>query len=105
MKLLEQIGSGVMKKVRLATALIGGFLALVGAGPASGHPNVVVGVRVGGPVVVRGYVKRRDRFMGRPVSLRAMGMLTTTGRARAMGMRGLAAGGTGKRKGTRADKS
>ena len=65
MKLLEKIGSGVMKKVGLATALMGGFLAFVGAGPASAHPRVVVGVRVGGPVVVRGYVAPRPFY--RPV--------------------------------------
>ena len=35
MKLLEKISSGVMKKVGLATALIGGFLAFAGAGTAS----------------------------------------------------------------------
>jgi hypothetical protein len=36
MKLLEKIGSGVMKKVGLATALMGGFLAFVGARPGFG---------------------------------------------------------------------
>jgi hypothetical protein len=56
MKLLEKIRSGVMKKVALATALMGGFLAFAGAGTASAHPRVVVGVGIGGPVVVRGYV-------------------------------------------------
>ncbi len=56
MKLLEKISSGVMKKVALATAMVGGFLGLAGAGTASAHPRVVVGVGIGGPVVVRGYV-------------------------------------------------
>jgi hypothetical protein len=56
MKLLEKISSGVRKKVALATAMVGGFLALAGAGTASAHPRVVVAVGIGGPVVVRGYV-------------------------------------------------
>ena len=55
-KLLEKIGSGIVRKVALATALMGGFLAFAGAGIASAHPRVVVGVGFGGPVVVRGYV-------------------------------------------------
>ena len=59
MKLLEKISSGVMKKVALATALIGGFLAFAGAGTVSAHPRVVVGVGIGGPVVVRGYAGPR----------------------------------------------
>jgi len=62
MKLLEKIGSGVMKKVGLATALMGGLLALVGAGPASAHPRVAVRVRVGGPEVVRRYVAPRPFY-------------------------------------------
>jgi len=45
MKLPVKIGSGVMKKVGLATALMGGLLAFVGAGPASAYPRVVVGAR------------------------------------------------------------
>jgi hypothetical protein len=56
MKLLEKISSGVMEKMALATALMGGFLAFAGAGTASAHPRVVVGVGIGGPGVVRGYV-------------------------------------------------
>jgi hypothetical protein len=55
MKLLEKIGNGVVRKALLATALMGGFLAFVGAGTASAHPRVFVGVGVGGPVVVGGY--------------------------------------------------
>jgi len=56
MKHFEKIGGGMVKKVALATALMGGFLAFAGAGIASAHPRVVVGVGFGGPVVVRGYV-------------------------------------------------
>ena len=56
MKLFEKIGSSIVKKVALATALTGGFLAFAGAGIASAHPRVVVGVGFAGPVVVRGYV-------------------------------------------------
>ena len=55
MKLLKKIGSGIVRKVALATALMG-FLAFAGAGIASAHPRVVVGVGFGGPVVVRAYV-------------------------------------------------
>ena len=62
MKLLEKIGSGVIKKIGLATALVGGFLAFAGAGTASAHPRVVVGVRVGGPVVIRGYATPRPFY-------------------------------------------
>jgi hypothetical protein len=64
MKLLEKIRSGVMKKVALATALMGGFLAFTGAGTASAHPRVVVGVGIGGPVVVRGYVGAAPVYVG-----------------------------------------
>ena len=63
MKLLEKISSGVMKKAALATALMGGVLAFVGAGTASAHPRVVVGVGIGGPVVVRGYVGPRAVYV------------------------------------------
>ena len=63
MKLLEKIGSGVMKKVGPAIELMEGFLAFAGAGTASAHLRVVVGLRVGGPVVVSGYVAPR-RFYG-----------------------------------------
>jgi hypothetical protein len=65
MKLLEKIRSGVMKKVALATALMGGFLAFTGAGTASAHPRVVVGVGIGGPVVVRGYVGAAPVYVAR----------------------------------------
>lgn len=61
MKLLDKISSGVMKKVALATALMGGFLAFAGA--ASAHPRVVLGVGIGGPVVVRGYVGPRPVYV------------------------------------------
>jgi hypothetical protein len=62
MKLLEKIGSAVVKKIALATALAGRFLAFAGAGTASAHPRVVVGVRLGWPVVVRGYVAPRPFY-------------------------------------------
>lgn len=55
MKLLEKVGSAV-KKAALATVALGGFLGFAGAGMASAHPRVVVGVGIGGPVVVRGYL-------------------------------------------------
>jgi hypothetical protein len=55
MKLREKI-SGAGKKAALAAVALGGFLAFAGAGTASAHPRVVVGVGIGGPVVVRGYV-------------------------------------------------
>lgn len=59
MKLLQKIRSGLAakgaKKALLATALMGGFLAFLGAGSASARPRVFVGVGIGGPVVVRGY--------------------------------------------------
>ena len=54
MKLLEKIGSGVLRKVILGAALIG-TLAFLGAGTASARPRVVVGFGLGGPVVARGY--------------------------------------------------
>jgi len=57
MKLLEKVGSSVVKKAVLATALMGGFLAFFGAGTASARPRVVVGF--GGPVVVGGYYAPR----------------------------------------------
>lgn len=63
MKLLEKLSGGRMKKVALATALVGGFLAFAGAGSASAHPRVVVGVGIGGPVVVRGYVGPRPVYV------------------------------------------
>jgi len=53
MKLLQRVGSSVVRKAVLATALMGGFLAFFGAGTASARPRVFVSV--GGPVVARGY--------------------------------------------------
>jgi hypothetical protein len=53
MKLLEKVGSSIVRKALLATALMGGFLAFFGAGTASAGPRVFVSV--GSPVVVRGY--------------------------------------------------
>jgi hypothetical protein len=56
MKLLEKIRSGMVRKAVLATALVGGFAAFLGAGTASAAPRVFVGIGIGGPVVVhRGY--------------------------------------------------
>ena len=54
MKALEYIGSGIIRKVILGTALIAS-LAFLGAGTASARPRVVVGFALGGPVVARGY--------------------------------------------------
>jgi len=102
MKLLEKISSGVMKKVALATAMVGGFLALAGAGTASAHPRVVVAVGIGGPVVVRGYVgpgpgmSCRVRITGRCRFGRDTDTRTTTDRGCAIGMRGFIAGAIGK---------
>jgi hypothetical protein len=53
MKLVEKVGGSVMRKAVLATVLMGGFLAFLGAGTASAHPRVFVSI--GGPVVVGGY--------------------------------------------------
>jgi len=53
MKLLRAVGSNVVRKVVLAAALTGGFLAFLLAGAASARPRVYVGI--GGPVVVYGY--------------------------------------------------
>ncbi len=55
MKVLEKVGSSVVRKAVLATALMGGFLAFFGAGTASARPRVVVGFR--GPVVEGGYYR------------------------------------------------
>ena len=61
MKLLGNIAGGLLRKVALATAVMGG-LAFLGAGTASAHPRVVVRVGIGGPVVVHGYVAPRLRY-------------------------------------------
>jgi hypothetical protein len=63
MKLWERISSGVMKKVAVATALLGDFLAFAGAGTASARPRVVVGVGIGGPLGVRGYAGLRPVYV------------------------------------------
>ena len=55
MKLLAKLASGTARKVALA-ALVMGSLGFLGTGTASAHPRVVVGVGIGGPVVVPGYV-------------------------------------------------
>ena len=54
MKLLKKLGSSVVRKTILATALMGSFLAFLGAGIASARPRVYVREGIGGPVVVRG---------------------------------------------------
>src|SRR4030095_8860121 len=54
MKLLKKFGRSISRMTVLGTALMGGFLAFLGAGTASAHPRVYVGVGIGGPVVVRG---------------------------------------------------
>ena len=55
MKLLGNIAGGLLRKVALATLVMGG-LAFLGAGTASAHPRVVVGVGIGVPVVAPAYV-------------------------------------------------
>jgi len=63
MKLLERVAkSGVARKAVLVVALMGGFLAFLGAGTASARPRVVVGF--GGPVVVGGYYAARAPYWG-----------------------------------------
>jgi len=54
MNVLEKMGKEPITKAALAVALLGGFLAFLGAGTASARPRVFVGVGIGGPVV-RGY--------------------------------------------------
>ena len=63
MKLLAQAKSGVVWKVVLGVALMGGFLAFLGAGTASARPRVVVGF--GGPVVVGEYYAPPAPYWGR----------------------------------------
>jgi hypothetical protein len=54
MRLLDKIAkSSLVRKAVLGVALMGGFLAFLGAGTASARPRVVVGFP--GPVVVGGY--------------------------------------------------
>jgi hypothetical protein len=54
MRLLEKaVKSCVVRKAVLGVALMGGFLAFLGAGTASARPRVVVGFA--GPVAVGGY--------------------------------------------------
>ena len=54
MRPLAKFANGAVRKAVLATVLMGGFLAFLGAGAASAGPRVYVGVGLGGPVVVRG---------------------------------------------------
>jgi len=63
MKLLAKAKSGVVWKVVLGVALMGGFLAFLGAGTASARPRVVVGF--GGPVVVGEYYAPPAPYWGR----------------------------------------
>ncbi|HVO57039.1 MAG TPA: hypothetical protein VMT51_05000 [Dongiaceae bacterium] len=53
MRFLAKLGAA--KKMLLATALMGGFLAFFGASNAAAGPRVFFGVGIGGPVVARGY--------------------------------------------------
>ncbi len=63
MKLLERVAkSGVARKAVLGVALMGGFLAFLGAGTASARPRVVVGF--GGPAVVGGYYAAPAPYWG-----------------------------------------
>ena len=55
MKLFGKIAGGFLRKTALATAVVGG-LAFFGAGTASAHPRVVVGVGIGAPLVAPAYV-------------------------------------------------
>jgi len=108
MKLLEKVGSAV-KKAALATVALGGFLGFAGAGMASAHPRVVVGVGIGGPVVVRGYLAqptlRQGPTMGRFTRDRGMDLRITAGSTSAIGMRGFTAGASGKESKLRKAKS
>ena len=62
MNLLEKAKSGVVRKVVFGVALMGGFLAFLGAGTASARPRVVVGF--GGPVAVGGYYAAPAPYWG-----------------------------------------
>jgi hypothetical protein len=62
MKLLEKAKRGVLRKALLAVALLGGFLAFLGAGTASARPRVVVGF--GGPVLLGGYYAAPAPYWG-----------------------------------------
>ena len=65
MRLLEKVAkSGVVRKTVLGVALVGGFLAFLGAGTASARPRVFVGF--GGPVVVGGYYAAPAPYWGPP---------------------------------------
>ncbi|HEY6128284.1 MAG TPA: hypothetical protein VIW23_08895 [Candidatus Acidoferrum sp.] len=63
MKLLEKVRMGILRKIVLGAALVGGFMAFLGAGTASARPRVFVAI--GGPVVVRGYYAPPPPYWGR----------------------------------------
>ena len=89
MKLLEKMGSGVVRKAMLGAALFGS-LAFLAAGTASARPRVVVGF--GGPVVVRGYYGAPAPYWGPVYVDRNIASVITTGHDIATGMRGCVAG-------------
>ena len=62
MKLLEKAKCGVVRKALLTVALLGGFLAFLGAGTASARPRVVV--EFGGPVLLGGYYAAPAPYWG-----------------------------------------
>jgi hypothetical protein len=65
MNLLEKMRSAVMKRVALAAAIVGGFLALAGAGTTSAHARLVVSGGIGRPVYVGArpvYVRPRPYY-------------------------------------------
>lgn len=63
MKSFEKLGSSVLRKAVLASALLGAGLAFFGAWSKSATPRVVVGI--GGRVIVeRGYRAHPVRYDG-----------------------------------------
>ena len=63
MKLFEKLGSSVLRKAVLASALLGAGLAFFGACSASAAPRVAVGI--GGRLIVeRGYRTHPVRYYG-----------------------------------------
>jgi hypothetical protein len=94
MKLLEKAKSGVVRKVLFGVALLGGFLAFLGAGTASARPRVVVGF--GGPMVVGGYYAAPRPIGARHMSLDPDITTVTTRPGIVTGMRGCVAGANGK---------
>ena len=63
MKLFEKLGTNVVRKTVLATALMSGVFAFFGASSTSAAPRVIVSI--GGPVLVhRGYYAPPVRYYG-----------------------------------------